>query len=139
MVMLWHHQPISMWIKKYTEIQEWYYKWQILKICGHLKKSKMPSWFDMTSAIILCGFNQVQILTRFIPEYHFNARIFVDMKFIRGERGLNFISIKTRVYSNLCHVCIRTCNIEPCCDKCDMPHITVKRWPLIGQKWTTVV
>ena len=30
MVMLWCHQPNSLQIKKYTEIQEWHFKWLIL-------------------------------------------------------------------------------------------------------------
>ena len=38
MVMLWCNQPISLQIKKYTEIQERYFKRQILKIWGHFGK-----------------------------------------------------------------------------------------------------
>ena len=34
--MLWRHQPISLQIKKYTEIQEWYFKWQIQKYLKHV-------------------------------------------------------------------------------------------------------
>ena len=55
MVMLWRHQPIILQIKKYTEIQKWYFKWQTLKTCGHFRKSKLLSWFNTTSTIILCG------------------------------------------------------------------------------------
>ena len=62
-VLLGRHQPISLQIRKYTEILSDIPKWQILKICGHSKKSKMLTWFDMTSTIILCGFNKIQILT----------------------------------------------------------------------------
>ena len=49
-------------------------------------------------------------------------------------RGLNFISTKTRILSNLCHVCIQASHIEPCCNKCDMCFIRAKSWPLMDQK-----
>ena len=54
-------------------------------------------------------------------------------------RGLNFISIKTRVSTNQYHVRIQGSHIKPCCDKCDKPHIKAKSWPLIGQKRTTII
>ena len=38
------------------------------------KKFKMLSSFDMTFTIIMWGFNQIQILTRFIPEYRFKLQ-----------------------------------------------------------------
>ena len=52
------------WKKKYTEIHECCFKCQILKICGHFGKSKMPSRFNVTSTIIMSQFNQIYILTQ---------------------------------------------------------------------------
>ena len=53
-------------------------------------------------------------------------------------RGLNFISTKTRVLSNLCHMCIQARYTEPCCVKCDMCFIRGISWPLTGKKRTKV-
>ena len=64
-----------------------------------------------------------------------NACVFVDVKFIWGLPRIKFHINKNKgVLTNFYHVCIRACNIEPCCDRCDRPHIIVKYWPLIGQK-----
>ena len=92
--------------------------------------------------LVWCGSFSLEIaklwVHSFILQVLVSAHVFVDMKFLR-DRGLTFISTKARVFPTLCHMCIQASHIEPCCDKCDMPHITVKSRPLIGQKWTTVV
>ena len=80
------------------------------------------------------------ICTELIVFVLVNAHVFVVMKFIRGLLRIKFpIKEKTRVLTNFCHLCIQASHIEPCFDNCGMPHITEKYWPLIGQKWTTVV
>ena len=53
----WCHNMITLKIKVCTEIQEWYVEWLILKICRHLWKSRILSWFNMSSTIMVCGLN----------------------------------------------------------------------------------
>ena len=50
--------------KMYTEIQDWYFKWLLSKYVDLLENLKCISWFNMTSTIIMCGFNQIYILTQ---------------------------------------------------------------------------
>ena len=37
--------------KKHTEIQEWHFEWQILKILGHFGKSEMQSFYQHNVSI----------------------------------------------------------------------------------------
>ena len=59
----------------------------------------------------------------------------LNWKLTEDCQSLNFISTNTKVWSNLIPLlCIRECNIEPCCDKRYESHMRTKSWPLIGQK-----
>ena len=73
----WHHNKtcklIGWWHHDMTEIPEWYFEWQILKICGHFGKSRMLSWINIAYTVIMCGFNQIYILNQIIRLMSFNV------------------------------------------------------------------
>ena len=62
--MMFDHRPITLdmtmlKIRVFTEIQESYFKWQILGIYGHFGISKMPVGSNMIYAVIMPGFNRI--------------------------------------------------------------------------------
>ena len=67
----------------------------------------------MTSTIILYGFNQIQILTRFIPEYHFKSWLLLLQESITKSVRSN---TKTRRFIPLvaASLAVDVCSMLPC-------------------------